>query len=100
MYTLSLHDALPISRKNINYRFKENKNVPFKNINGSYDIEFTFESGKKEKSVAIFKQDGKKLTGTFLKESGDARYLEGITEGDKFYVSSFIGSSRSEEHTS
>jgi len=85
---------LPVkAEKNITWRFSENKNLLSKDIGGSYDIEFTFESGKHEKSVAIFKQDGKKLTGTFLKESGDARYLEGITEGDKFYLSSFIGSS-------
>lgn len=90
------HTGTPLAvsaKKNVTYRFKENKNLPTKNINGSYDIEFVFESGRKEKSVAIFKQNGKKLTGTFLKESGDARYLEGITEGDKFYLSSFIGSS-------
>ena len=85
---------LPVNaEKNITWRFSENKNLPSKDISGSYDIEFTFESGKHEKSVAIFKQEGKKLTGTFLKESGDARYLEGMTEGDKFYLSSFIGSS-------
>ena len=85
---------LPVNaEKNITWRFSENKNLLSKDIGGSYDIEFTFESGKHEKSVAIFKQEGKKLTGTFLKESGDARYLEGMTEGDKFYLSSFIGSS-------
>jgi hypothetical protein len=82
-----------VAEKNISWRFRENKNLPSKNISGRYDIEFTFESGKHEKSVAIFKQEGKKLTGTFLKESGDARFLEGMTEGDKFYLSSFIGSS-------
>ena len=90
------HTGTPLpleAEKNISWRFRENKNLPSKNISGRYDIEFTFESGKHEKSVAIFKQDGKKLTGTFLKESGDARFLEGITEGDKFYLTSFIGSS-------
>ena len=90
------HTGTPLlvkAEKNITYRFKENKNLPSKNISGSYDIEFTFESGNHERSVAIFKQNGKLLTGTFLKESGDARYLQGITEGNKFYLSSFIGSS-------
>ncbi|MBL7699752.1 MAG: TlpA family protein disulfide reductase [Chitinophagaceae bacterium] len=90
------HTGTPLlvtAEKNKTHRFAESKNIPPKEISGSYNLEFTFESGKKEKSVAIFKQDGKKLTGTFLKESGDARYLEGITEGNKFYLSSFIGSS-------
>ena len=79
--------------KNIKWRFKENKSLPVNNMGGTYDINFTFESGKTEKSVAILKQDGKQLTGTFLKESGDARYLQGLAEGNKFYLSSFIGSS-------
>lgn len=90
------HTGTPLrvtAEKNITWRFRENKNLPVKDIGGTYDINFTFESGKTEKSVAIFKQDGKKLTGTFLKESGDARYLQGIVEGNKFYLSSFIGSS-------
>jgi len=90
------HTGVPLpvkAEKGKTYRFVENKNLGPKNISGSYDIQFKFESGKTEKSVAVFKQDGKHLTGTFLKESGDARYLEGITEGDRFYLSSFIGSS-------
>lgn len=84
---------LPVTaEKNKTARFIENKKLKASDISGSYAVEFTFESGKREKAVAVFKQDGKKLTGTFLKESGDARYLEGITEGNKFYLSSFIGS--------
>lgn len=81
-----------VAEKNNNTRFTENKSLPAKNIAGTYDLEFTFESGKTERSVAVFSQKGKQLTGTFLKESGDSRFLQGITEGDTFYLSSFIGS--------
>lgn len=80
------------AEKNKNFRFAGSKNQKTKNIAGNYAVEFTFESGKTEKSVAVFEQNGEKLTGTFLKESGDARYLEGIVEGNTFYLSSFIGS--------
>ena len=84
---------LPVTaEKGKTFRFKENKNLKAEKVEGTYSIEFTFESGKKEKSVAVFKQNGKQLTGTFLKESGDSRYLQGIVEGNKFYLSSFIGS--------
>jgi thiol-disulfide isomerase/thioredoxin len=84
---------LPASaEKGKTYRFRENKNIKADRLEGTYSIEFTFESGKKEKAVAVFKQQGKQLTGTFLKEAGDARYLQGIVEGNKFYLSSFIGS--------
>lgn len=90
------HTGPPLAvtaEKNKTYRFVENKKLKSKDVAGTYALEFTFESGKTEKSVAVFQQDGKKLSGTFLKESGDARYLEGTTEGNKFYLSSFIGSS-------
>ena len=81
-----------IAEKGIQYRFKQNQ-TPAGDIGGSYDVEFQFESGKKEKGVAVFKQQGNKLTGTFLKPSGDTRFLEGVVHGNRFYLSSFIGSS-------
>lgn len=65
----------------------------FRNVSGSYDVTFEFESGNKEKAVAIFQQRGEVLTGTFLKPSGDTRFLEGTVAGNRFYLSSFIGSS-------
>jgi thiol-disulfide isomerase/thioredoxin len=74
-------------------RFRHVSKTPPQKIGGKYDVTFQFESGKNEKSVAIFKQQGTKLTGTFLKPSGDARFLEGSVDGNKFYLSSFIGSS-------
>lgn len=64
-----------------------------KDISGRYALEFVFDSGKKESSVAVFEQKGNTLTGTFLKPSGDARFLEGVVSGNRFFLSSFIGSS-------
>jgi peroxiredoxin len=84
---------LPVSaEKGKTFRFKENKSLKPEKVEGTYSIEFTFQSGKTERSVAVLKQNGKQLTGTFLKESGDSRYLQGIVEGNRFYLSSFIGS--------
>jgi peroxiredoxin len=86
--------ATPVTaEKDKNYRFSDKNIAAARDFSGKYEVEFSFESGKKEKAVAVFKQDGNKLTGTFLKPSGDARYLQGIVEGNKFYLSSFIGSS-------
>lgn len=90
------HTGTPIpvfAYKGKKFRFKPQSNVSPKNIGGKYDVVFQFESGKNERCIAIFKQQGNKLTGTFLKPSGDARFLEGIVDGDTFYLSSFIGSS-------
>ncbi len=74
------------------YRFKETGTQPGGDISGTYDITFTSAKGKEEKAVGLFKQEGSKLTGTFLRITGDSRFLEGIVEGNNFYLSSFIGS--------
>lgn len=74
-------------------RFPERHIPPARDISGVYQAVFTTPSGEKRESVAMLEQQGKRLTGTFLKISGDSRYLEGIVEGNRFYLSSFIGSS-------
>ena len=63
-----------------------------KNITGTYAVTFTSSNGKEEKSVGIFKQEGTRLTATFLHVTGDSRFLEGTVEADSFHLSSFIGS--------
>ncbi|MDQ0638935.1 peroxiredoxin [Pedobacter sp. W3I1] len=75
-----------------NYRFKTDKPATA-DYSGSYDVVFTSPNGKEEKTVGLFKQTGNKLTGTFLRVTGDSRYLEGVVEGNEFQLSSFIGSS-------
>ncbi|RYG00604.1 MAG: TlpA family protein disulfide reductase [Chitinophagaceae bacterium] len=52
-------------------------------------------NGKEEKAVGLFTQTGNKLQGTFLRVTGDSRFLEGVIDGNKFELSSFIGSSPS-----
>ncbi|WP_231491654.1 peroxiredoxin [Pedobacter sp. Leaf170] len=80
-----------IAKKGENFRFKTSGEKPAANFSGTYDVTFKNPSGKDEKSVGVFKQTGNKLTGTFLRVTGDSRYLEGIVEGNNFYLSSFIG---------
>jgi peroxiredoxin len=73
-------------------RFPDNNIKPAGNLTGTYDVTFTTANGKEEKVVGLFKQEGNKLTGTFLRVTGDSRYLEGIVQGNEFYLSSFFGS--------
>ncbi|HJP63572.1 MAG TPA: TlpA disulfide reductase family protein, partial [Mucilaginibacter sp.] len=86
--------ALPVSAKwGETFRFADNGEKPEADISGKYDV--TFESsqgGEPTKKVGLFRQQGNKLYATFLSISGDSRYLEGIVQGSKFYLSSFIGS--------
>jgi thiol-disulfide isomerase/thioredoxin len=81
-----------IAERGIDNRFTETYEVPTGNISGKYDVRFALPEGKEEKAVGLFTQTGKKLTATFLRVTGDSRYLEGIVEGNRFYLSSFIGS--------
>ena len=83
------------ARKNVNYRFEEKGQKPSENISGTYDIVFKAADGTEEKTVGLFSQEGNKLKGTFLRITGDSRFLEGIVTGDTFQLSSFIGSSPS-----
>lgn len=85
--------GLPVKASMADYRFKEPATAPSGDISGTYDVVFKQPGGKEEKAVGLFKQDGKKLRGTFLRITGDSRYLEGIVDGNTFYLSSFIGSS-------
>ena len=73
-------------------RFTDKGETPAGDLSGTYDVTFTTADGKVEKVVGVFQQQGSKLTGTFLRVTGDSRYLEGIVEGNDFYLSSFYGS--------
>jgi peroxiredoxin len=84
-----------IAQKGITYRFAETGSSPLKDISGTYDVVFGNVAGREEKAVGIFKQDGNNLTATFLRITGDSRYLEGTIEDGRLQLSAFIGSSPS-----
>lgn len=72
-------------------RFPETGEAPAATISGKWDVTFFTEDGREIKSVGIFSQQGSKVTGTFLKVTGDARFLEGSLQGKALQLSSFIG---------
>ena len=82
---------LPVhAEPGLDYRFEENGPKPEKDFSGKYEVTIWYDDTN-EKGVGIFKQTGNKLNATFLRTTGDARFLEGIVKGDRFYVSAFIG---------
>lgn len=84
-----------VKQKNI-VRFITTGELPATNISGRYEAVFVNDSsGKRDQTVGLLEQKGKLLTATFLKITGDSRFLEGIVEGNRFYLSSFYGSSPS-----
>lgn len=76
----------------ISDRFPNNTEKAAFNVAGRWKI---IENGGTPDStimVGEFKQDGDKVTGTFLNTTGDYRYLEGKVSGNKFMLSAVDGS--------
>ncbi len=54
-------------------------------------VKFTDDDGKPELAVGEFTQSHDVVTGTFLAETGDHRFLAGQVKGDELYLSTFDG---------
>ncbi len=82
-----------VAKFGFDYRFTPLKKEPVMDISGRWEV--TFEAVSEEdtfKAIGEFYQDGNKLTGTFLTETGDYRFLDGTIQENKFYLSTFDGS--------
>lgn len=92
-YGRKIPATIPFSAtKDIRYRFPSSDNSPSSiQLDGSW--ESWFGSGTPDSSLAIgkFKREENKVYGTFLTESGDHRYLEGIVDRDSLKLSVFDG---------
>lgn len=72
-------------------RFFKNCTEPEIDITGKWQVDFVKKDGSNYPAVAIFEQEGDIVTGTFLTETGDYRYLEGNIVKDKLQLSCFDG---------
>jgi thiol-disulfide isomerase/thioredoxin len=85
-----------VAEKASNSRFIENGSSALKDISGRYKVIFkNVKSGLEETAVGLFQQKGNKVIATFLRVTGDSRYLEGIVQDNIIQLSSFIGSTPS-----
>ena len=73
------------------YRFFELNDPPSADISGKWKVQFEVETESPEDAIGIFNQNGNELTGTFLTETGDYRYLEGTVSGNRAFLSTFDG---------
>ncbi|TWI84389.1 TlpA disulfide reductase family protein [Chitinophaga japonensis] len=63
------------------------------NVSGRWATWFTAPDGTDSSfAVGEFRQQGSRVTGTFLTATGDYRFLEGIMDGDTLKLSTFDGS--------
>ena len=72
------------------WRFVKTPVKPTYNIEGRW-LAVMGEGEDRDTTIGEFKQNGTKLTGTFLTTTGDYRFLEGSVSGDKLYLSCFDG---------
>jgi len=68
-----------------------NQNKP-KQLAEKWECTFGIETTDSYKTIGLFKQENKSVTGTFLTETGDYRFLEGNMYGDSLFLSGFDGS--------
>jgi thiol-disulfide isomerase/thioredoxin len=63
-----------------------------KNIAGTWAVSFSPETPDEYPAVGLFKQQGQSISGTFITETGDYRFLEGVVSSDTILLSCFDGS--------
>lgn len=104
--TVLRHDTL--SGLWINHSKKEKNKIPFEaffgekarftgdkpatvDFTGRYEVTFNAGTADEYKAIGLFKQTGSRVTGTFLTETGDYRYLEGLAQDNTMALSCFDG---------
>lgn len=75
-----------------NHRFAKLIEPEELNVDGKWEVTFEAETETPYKAIGEFKQDGNKLTGTFITETGDYRFLEGTVHDQNLFLSCFDGS--------
>lgn len=73
-------------------RFEEIAYEETKQFGGKWEAEFSKDGQDAYPALGIFKQSNDKITGTFLTETGDYRFLEGNVYGNQLLLSCFDGS--------
>jgi len=72
-------------------RFEKKGEAPSAQLSGTWDINI-ISGDQTEKTVGNFEQTEAILTGSILTTTGDYRFLEGVVQGKKFFLSAFGGS--------
>jgi thiol-disulfide isomerase/thioredoxin len=62
-----------------------------KQFEGKWEVTFDYNDSK-DKAIGLFENIKGSMHGTFLTETGDYRFLEGVTNGDSLALSCFDGS--------
>ena len=74
-----------------NHRFAKIDELTDTDLAGKWEVTFGVETDEPFPAIGEFKQDGNQLSGTFLTETGDYRYLEGTVHDKNLFLSCFDG---------
>jgi hypothetical protein len=84
-------NIIPFSAiQGISYRFKASQKPKY-NITGKWETWFDIDNRDSSIAIGQFEQNGSIVKGTFLTETGDHRFLQGIMDGDSLKLSVFDG---------
>lgn len=72
-----------------NERFAKTEKTALADVNGKWEVTFSPGTENEYKAIGLFKQQSHKVTGTFLTETGDYRFLEGQMEEGSLKLSCF-----------
>lgn len=74
-------------------RFKLNEELLSPDFEGNWETTFSPQNNNSSKAIGVFHhiEQSDFLSGTFLTETGDYRYLEGMRSGNQLYLSCFDG---------
>lgn len=73
------------------FRFASKKKTNH-SVDGKWKVTFSANTDDSYPAIGLFKQEKNKVTGTFLTETGDYRFLEGNIVGDSLFLSCLDGS--------
>ena len=74
------------------HRFTQTTKAPAMDVTGKWRTTFEVETEDQYPAIGEFKANRNEVSGTFLTETGDYRYLDGEVQGDQFMLSCFDGS--------
>lgn len=78
--------------KNITQRFPLTKREAYpQKVEGKWETWFDAGTADSSLAIGVFREKEGKVMGTFLTESGDHRFLEGVIDGDSLKLSVFDG---------
>lgn len=71
------------------HRFTTLKKEPIMDISGKWDVKFEVDTDDEYPAIGEFQQNGNNITGTFMTETGDYRFLEGTIQNNRIFLSTF-----------